>query len=77
MPSGRAALGRLKGYIQAEEAATSSAILVPGDSPPLFDTSGDEPPDVIKVVLSSEVLSYRFMDETRGGALQRRTRPNC
>jgi len=31
MPSGRAALGRLKGYIQAEEAATSPAILVPGD----------------------------------------------
>jgi len=43
MPSRRAALGRLKGYIQAEEAATSPAILVPGDSPPLFDTSGDEP----------------------------------
>jgi hypothetical protein len=41
MPSGRVALGR------AEEAATSPAILVSGDSPPLFDTSGDEPPDMI------------------------------
>jgi hypothetical protein len=33
--------------LMCEEAATSPAILVPGDSPPLFDTSGDEPPDVI------------------------------
>jgi hypothetical protein len=31
----------------AEEAATSPAILVPGDSLQLLDTSGDEPPDVI------------------------------
>jgi hypothetical protein len=52
-------------YIEAEEAATSPAIVGPGDLPQLFDTSGDEPPDRDKLVLSSEVLSNRFMDTTK------------